>query len=954
MFAKERQIICRLLTLIAKLPSSCGSNILVLIQLRGGSDMAGKRLLLVDANSLANRAFYALPPLSTSSGVPTGAVYGFLTMLLRLIDERKPEYIICAFDHPSPTFRHVEFKDYKGTRKPSPDEFKVQMPVLKEALSVLDLAFLELPGFEADDIIGTLACKYSDEGFSVSILSGDRDCLQLVSDNREVILFVRGITQTREYNRDAVKKDMGIWPEQIPDLKGLAGDQSDNIPGVKGIGEKTAVKLLQEYGSIENIFANIDSVSPNRAQRLLREQKELAYLCKNLAVISCDAPCHVEFETARWDGPDVDKAKEYFRAMEFHSLIKRLSGFEVSGTQEVELAGQQAVSLECHQLGASEIASEGFEVIDSEDKLRRLSEHIAKSGRLSIYAGSTDIDSQVTQDFLWPELLGVSDGKRCFLIDFSQGLFSGSAYYQEIMWKYFGPVFQDPRVEKSGFDLKWLYTMCFHKGIAFCGFKFDAMVAAYLLDPTRTTYRLDGLVKNYLDKDMPSSIQSLSKAERSSEDAQRAHLAHLAKGACFGIELAQPMKADLEKYGLWELAEKVEFPMIEVLASMEALGIGVDIEKGRALRDHFAQRLSELEEEAYEIAGEEFNLGSPKQLSRILFEKLNLTPVKKTKTGFSTDAEVLETLSQAHPLPGKILEHRHYAKLKSTYLDVLEGVINPVTGRIHSTFHQTVTATGRLSSAEPNLQNIPVRGDLGKAIRGIFIPSPGRLFLASDYSQIELRVMAHISDDPSMIAAFRHKEDIHRRTAAEMFGVSQGQVTPELRDKAKAVNFGVIYGISDFGLARNTGVSRDEARRFIETYFDRYPMVKQYMENAIAEARRTGYVTTILGRRRPIPDIHSRLRTSRGFAERTAINTPIQGSAADIIKLAMIRIYSRIKQEGLGSRMILQVHDELIFEILPSEEESMKKIVREEMEGVLGLKVPLVVEIDVGASWYDV
>ncbi len=899
--------------------------------------MAGKRLLLVDANSLANRAFYALPPLSTSSGVPTGAVYGFLTMLLRLADERKPEYIICAFDHPSPTFRHAKFKDYKGTRKPSPDEFKVQMPVLKEALSVLDLAFLELPGFEADDIIGTLACKYSDEGFSVSILSGDRDILQLVGDNREAILFVRGITQTREYNRDAVKKHMGVWPEQIPDLKGLAGDQSDNIPGVKGIGEKTAVKLLEQYGSVENIFANIDKVSPNRAQKLLREQKELAYLSKNLAVISCDAPCRVEFERAKWDGADVDKAKEYFKAMEFHSLVKRFS-----------------VSLESHELGVSEINSEDFEVVDLEHKLRRLSEHIARSGRLSIYAGPTDTGSQATRDFLWPEVLGVSDGSCSFLIDFSQGLFGGSDYYQEIMWKYFGPVFQNPKIEKSGFDLKWLYTMCFHKGVPFCGFKFDAMVAAYLLDPTRTTYRLDSLVKNYLDKDMPSSLQSLAKAERSSEGAQKAHLAHLAKGAYFAIELAQSMKADLEKHGLWELAEKVEFPMIEVLASMEALGIGVDIAKGRALRDQFAQRLSELEKEVYEIAGEEFNLGSPKQLSRILFEKLNLTPVKKTKTGFSTDAEVLEILSQAHPLPAKILEHRHYAKLKSTYLDVLESVTNPVTGRIHSTFHQTVTATGRLSSAEPNLQNIPVRGDLGKAIRRIFIPSPGRLFLASDYSQIELRVMAHISDDPSMIDAFRQKEDIHRRTASEMFGVPQGQVTPELRDKAKAVNFGIIYGISDFGLARNTGVTRDEARKFIETYFDRYPMVKQYMENAITEARRTGFVTTILGRRRPIPDIHSRLRASRGFAERTAINTPVQGSAADIIKLAMIRIYRRIRQEGLGSRMILQVHDELIFEILPSEEESVKKIVREEMEGVLGLKVPLAVEIDVGATWYDV
>lgn len=922
--------------------------------------MDGKRLLLVDANSLANRAFYALPPLSTSKGVPTGAVYGFLTMLLRLLDERKPEYIICAFDHPSPTFRHVEYKEYKGTRKPSPDELKVQMPVLKEALSALKLAFLELPGFEADDIIGTLAYKYSQEGFLVSILSGDRDCLQLAGDNREVILFVRGITQTREYDKDAVKNDMGVWPEQIPDLKGLAGDQSDNIPGVKGIGEKTAVKLLQEYGNIENIFLNIDEVTPKRTQRLLREQKDLAYLSKQLAVISCQAPCHVDYETARWKGFDVGRAREYFTAMEFHSLLNRLTRFEQVGSLELEhttghgAPGQEPFQPELSVETNQRLPCE-FEVIDSEDKLKAFSMQVLKAGQLSVYAGRNNIDSQVTKHFLWPEVMGVSAGDRPYLVDFRHAGRVSSQDYQEIMWNQFGPLLENPKVKKFGFDQKWLYTMCFHKGIHLSGFEFDAMVAAYLLDPTRTTYWLDDLVKNYLAEDMPASIDRLPKAERSTEEARKAHLVHLAKGALFsGPRLAREMKADLEKQGLWDLAREVEFPMIEVLASMEALGIGVDIEKGRALRNQFAQMLSELEKDAYEIAGEEFNLGSPKQLSRILFEKLNLTPVKKTKTGYSTDAEVLETLRSVHPLPGIILEHRHYAKLKSTYLDVLESVINPVTGRIHSTFNQTVTATGRLSSAEPNLQNIPVRGDLGKLIRSIFVPEPGRLFLASDYSQIELRVMAHISEDPSMIAAFRHREDIHKKTASEMFGVSQDQVTSELRDKAKAVNFGVIYGISDFGLARNTGVSREEARKFIETYFNRYPMVKEYMDNMITGARRTGYVTTILGRRRPIPDIHSRLRTVRGFAERTAINTPIQGSAADIIKLAMVRIYKRLSQERLSSRMILQVHDELIFEIIPSEKERVKQMVRQEMEGVMELSVPLEVEIDVGASWYHV
>ncbi|HHX10644.1 MAG TPA: DNA polymerase I [Firmicutes bacterium] len=900
--------------------------------------MAGRRLLLVDANSLANRAFYALPPLSTSKGVPTNAVYGFLTMLFRLIDERQPEYIICAFDHPSPTFRHVEFEDYKATRAPSPDEFKVQIPMLKDALSALDMAFVELPGFEADDIIGTLACKYSAEGFDVLILSGDKDCLQLVGEGREAILFVRGISQHRQYDREAVKQDMGVWPEQIPDFKGLAGDQSDNIPGVKGVGVKTATKLLNQYRDIEQIYANIDQVSPSRVQKLLKDQQQIAFLSKRLATIACGAPCHVDVEDARWDGPDVEKARDYFNNMEFQSLLRRLDRFGEGSAQ----------------IPAEVSRPDAYEVIDSEDKLKALAGRIAESEYMSVYAGMSDIDSQVSRDFLWPQVFGVSSGGQAYLIDFRRGELADPDSYQDIMWKYLGPVLQDSQIKKSGFDVKWLYTLGFHKGIALKGFGFDVMVAAYLLDPTRTTYKLEGLANNYLGEDMPQSIESLPRDQRTGADAQKSHMAHLALGSFFAFKLADKMKSDLETNGLWTLASDVEFPMIEVLAAMEALGIGIDLSKGQELREEFARKLAALEREIYETAGQEFNLSSPKQLSYILFDKLNLLPVKKTKTGYSTDAEVLMTLSAIHPLPEKILDHRHYAKLKSTYLDILESVVNPITGRIHSTFHQTVTATGRLSSSEPNLQNIPVRTESGKAIREIFVPAPGKLFLASDYSQIELRVMAHMSGDDSMIEAFRRDHDIHKATASEMFGVPMDKVTPDLREKAKAVNFGVIYGISDFGLARNTGVSREEARQFIEAYFRRYPLVKQYMDDMVVQARRTGYVTTILGRRRPIPEINSRNRVRRGFAERTAINTPIQGSAADLIKLAMVRLYRRIVKEGLRSRIILQVHDELIFETVPEEQDYMMQMVKEEMEGVMELKVPLKVDIDVGASWADV
>lgn len=934
--------------------------------------MADEKVLLVDANSLANRAFYALPPLSTVKGVPTGAVYGFLTMLLRLIDETKPGYVLCAFDHPSPTFRHQEFEEYKGTRKPSPEEFKEQIPLLKEALSVLNIPIVELPGFEADDIIGTLACTYSRNGFPVTILSGDKDCLQLVGDNREVVIFVRGISETKQYDRDAVIEDMGISPEQVPDFKGLAGDPSDNIPGVKGIGPKTAAKLLQEYGSLENIYANIDKVTPKRVQSLLRDQKDTAFLSKKLATIACDAPCQVDPAQAKWEGPDVAKAKQYFEDMEFRSLLKRLPEFEGTSKEKHE-AGPECSGPEKTIPNAVLFDEEeptgplgGFLVVNSEEKLKKLAARIAQTKQISLYAGPYGAETPSVAQFSWPDLLGVSDGEKPYLVDFSANLSDsklgrlgrpldlGDPDYQDAMWKYIGPILQDPDVKKLGFNQKWPFTISFHKGLDASGLDFDAMVAAYLLDPTRTTYRLDDLVKNYLGEDMPGSYEDFSKNTRDTLEAHDMNRDHLAKGAFLATRLVPHMRQELKDYSLLDLALQVEFPLIEVLADMEATGLGVDLEKGKAIRSEFAMKLEHIQREAYEMAGEEFNLDSPKQISHVLFEKLNLPPIKKTKTGYSTDAEVLETLSETHPLPAKILEYRHYSKLKSTYLDVLENVINPSTGRIHSTFHQTVTATGRLSSSEPNLQNIPVKDEDGKSIRSIFVPAPGKLFLASDYSQIELRIMAHMSQDPSLIMAFRNNEDIHRRTAAEIFGCPLEEVTPELRSKAKAVNFGIIYGISDFGLARNTGVSREEARQFIDTYFQRYPRVKEYMDRAIGEARRTGYVTTILGRRRPIPEINSRNNIARRAAERTAINTPIQGSAADIIKLAMVRIYRRFDEENLGSKMVLQIHDELIFEIPPSEEKIVRKIVEEEMEGVIELKVPLIVQIDVGRSWDEV
>jgi len=886
--------------------------------------MSGKRLLLVDGYSLANRAFYALPPLSNSDGAPTGAVFGFLTMLLRFLQEKKPSHVVVAFDHPSPTWRHREFQDYKATRKPSPEEFKAQIPVLKEVLDALRIPRVEMPGYEADDIIGTLARSWEEKGYPVTILSGDKDCLQIVDELVEAIVPIKGISQVKEYRPDAVRADVGVSPAQVRDLKALAGDASDNIPGVKGIGEKTAVSLLRSYKDLEDIYRHLDEVSPPKVRTLLESGRDKAFLSKKLATIDTVVPLGGQDVEVEWEGPDLEKARALFTKLEFHTLLPRLARLG-PGAEETHTGRPSPVEMVPEAgMPQPDPGQGGTVTLDTPERLASFAEDVRRTGRLAIYA----VDREVTSDFLWPESVGLSCGDGPRLLS----LRGDRASHQEILWNCLQPLLVDEHIEKVGFDLKWVFTLCFKRGVRPRGSFFDILVGAYLLDPTRTAYRLDDMARRYAEIEM-------------TDLSSGAH-------ACFAV--AAGLRQDLRDAGLTDLAEQVEFPLIEVLAAMEAAGIRVDLELGRSIRQGFADVLAKLENDIYNLAGEKFNLGSPKQLAAVLFDKLGLKPVKKTKTGLSTDAEVLEALSLEHELPAKILEYRQYAKLKSTYLDVLEDVVNPTTGRIHSTFHQTVTATGRLSSSEPNLQNIPVRGELGRSLRRIFIPDDGRVFVASDYSQIELRIMAHMSGDPSMIDAFVRGEDIHARTASEIFGVPIDQVSSELRSRAKAVNFGVIYGISDYGLARNTGVSRAEAKSFIDRYFARYPKVREYMDAAVEKARKDGFVTTILGRRRPIPDISSRIRAKRLFAERTAINTPIQGSAADIIKLAMVRIYRRLRDEGFASRLILQVHDELIFEVPPHEEERVCELVRREMEEAMPLKVPLKVDIGVGKSWYDV
>ncbi len=887
--------------------------------------MEKSSLLLVDGHSLANRAFYALPPLSTNKGVQTGAVFGFLSMLIRFIQEKRPTHVAVAFDHPSPTFRHDQFTDYKKTRKPSPLEFTEQIPILKETLESLNLRYIEAPGYEADDIIGTMAVKAEKSGFHTIILSGDRDCLQLVNGNVESILPVRGITLVKVYTPESVKSDMGLEPGQIVDYKALAGDSSDNIPGVKGVGQKTALALLSEYGNLDNVYANLRAVSPLRVQKLLAAGREQAYLSRDLAVIKTDVPLEEQCENFLWQGPVFEKAKAKFTELEFTSLLPRLS--ELDTEHSSQPSGTHA-----------EPSHDRFRAVEKSEDLLSLVNAVKKSKQMSVYAEGTE----VKKGFAWPHVLGISAASDVSYLleapDPENAIREDQTKWHDELWRHLGPLLMDKEIQKIGFDLKWLFSLCFRRGVGLEGSYFDALVGAYLLDPTRNMYKLQEISRKY-------------GAEISFEpDDHR----HYAAGAAALFAVSSGLEQEMDDLGLLSLAEEVEFPLIKVLGAMEASGVEVDLALGQSIRENFGEVLLKLEGEIHQIAGEEFNLGSPKQLSHILFEKLGLKPVKKTKTGYSTDAGVLEILSLEHQLPGLIMEYRQYAKLKSTYLDTLEDVINPVTGRVHSHFHQTVTATGRLSSSDPNLQNIPVRGDLGRSLRRIFIPAAGKLFMAADYSQIELRIMAHMAQDPTMIEAFRKGEDIHARTASEMFGVPIDQVDSDLRSKAKAVNFGVIYGISDFGLARNTGVTREEAKQFIDAYFARYPKVREYMDASIQNASKTGYAVTILGRRRPIPDINARIRQKRGAAERTAINTPIQGSAADIIKLAMVRIHEKLTRRKLSSAMILQVHDELIFEVPPDEESAMKELVTGEMEHVMELSVPLKVGLAVGKSWFDV
>ncbi len=830
------------------------------------------KLLIIDGNSILNRAFYAIKNLTAPDGLHTGGIYGFLTTLFKALDTEEPDMLTVAFDVKAPTFRHKAYDGYKKTRHGMPDELAEQLPVLKDVLGAMNISVLEKPGYEADDIIGTVAAMCEKEGVDCRILTGDRDDLQLISEKTNVLLTTTsgGKTETCLYDIAAVREKYGVSPQSLIEVKGLMGDSSDNIPGVAGVGEKTALSLITKYGTIEEVYAHIDEIRGALSEKLRRGQ-ETAFLSRMLGTICREVPMECTLSDFMRKAPDTEKVSALFSRLRFQSLAEKIG---ITGESAFETVEKEAIP----------------------------------------YKGELDNAAEI--------YLLLSEGTFYFTAD--EVVYQAEA--SEIM-----PLLKNPNVKKICHDIKNIAVCLWRQGISFAGGIFDTALAAYLLDPAMRAYDIKTLSETYLSKS--------------------------AQGCAGEVSLLRPLRealsAEMEKRGQTALYSDLELPLAFVLADMEQTGVFAAGEKLSALSAKLQDEMNVLEKNIYELSGETFNIQSPKQLGVILFEKLGLPAAKKTKSGYSTDVAVLEKLIGKHEIIENILQYRHVSKLKSTYADGLGTFINEKTGRIHSTFHQTVTATGRISSADPNLQNIPVRTALGREIRKVFVAKEDYLLVDADYSQIELRVLAHMAGDKRMQEAFRHGEDIHTHTAAEIFGVPEFMVTPDMRSRAKTINFGIVYGMSDFSLAGNLKISRKEASSYIESYMKTYSGVAAFMEKAIQEAKKDGFVKTILNRRRYVPELRASNFNTRAFGERVAMNAPIQGSAADIIKLAMLRVADALEKGAPRSKLILQVHDELIVEAHPDEVEAVQLIMKREMENAYALSVPLTVDIGCGKSWYD-
>lgn len=902
-----------------------------------------QRVVLIDGNSLLYRAFFAMPHFSTLENQPTNAVYGFTMMLLKLIEEGRPEIIIVAFDAPSKTFRHEEFAEYKAHRKETPDDLKSQGPLAREVVEALGIPLLEVPGYEGDDLIGTLARMAEHDGYDVTIVTGDKDALQLVDDKVSVMITVKGVTETVIYDEAAVEARFGIKPCQLIDYKALMGDSSDNIPGVRGIGEKTAGKLIKEFVTLDNLYENVESVSSAKIRELLITHSDLAVMSKRLATIVTDVPIDIHFPDCHYGNMDAERVGLLFKKLGFRSLMNKIPSY---GKTESKQLIPDILPVKPNNMQNSlfdepvqvVLPSAECIVVTTASDIAALIEEARRSGAISIRIhGNSERGVSAEALGIAVETLPEKSYYVAFNEDTGVSLDSLRA------------LFEDAGIEKYGHNLKFEYEVCRRYGVSFNGPAFDVMLAGYVLDPTRANHALTELAFDYIGIELPIRDAKIGRISRSG--IMHSEAQYYAEQADAIRKLVPVLKGRLLSDKLTSLMMDIEMPLVPILAEMEYSGVAIDREWLFQLSERFGKRIHSLEAEIFELAGTEFNIGSPKQLQYVLFDTLGLPSTKKTKTGYSTDADTLAALAPVHDIVSKILEYRELTKLKSTYADSLPKLIDERTGRIHTSLNQAVTATGRLSSSEPNLQNIPIKTEIGREIRRAFVASPGNVLVSADYSQIELRILAHVSQDPKLIASYKEEEDIHTKTASKLFDVPVSEVTSDMRRQAKTVNFAVIYGMSDYGLSRELNISPSTAKIYIQEYFHEYPGVKTYTTKTLELARSTGYVESLYGRRRYMPELANSNRNVREFAERAAVNMPIQGTAADIVKLAMIRVCDQLKSQGLKSLLVLQVHDDLVFDAPEAELPILIPMIREAMENAVKLDVPLKVEIKVGKDW---
>jgi len=880
--------------------------------------MKNKLVIIVDGNSLINRAFYGVPDLVNKDGVHTNAVYGFFNMLFKLIDDHKPDYLSVAFDVKAKTFRHIQYDKYKGTRKGMPNELAEQMPIIKKILDSLGINRMELPGFEADDLLGTVSTICSDADMKVYIISGDKDILQLVNDNITVLYTKKGISNLKHYKTDDVIEDFGVKPEFVPDYKGLCGDTADNIPGVPGIGDKTTRKLLKQFNTVEEVILNQDEIESVRIKNKIVEHAETAILSKKLATIVKNVPIEFNIENLIIKKPNLEDVVDLLKQYDLKSIITRLKNYSSENQEIVKIASETI----------------------SSKKLADILENTTEFAFKIIY---DNIDIKMNDAIC----LSITTNENNYFVDFS---------INENDIIDLKDIFENEKIEKYGYEMKQDCLILLRYGIKLKSIEFDSYIAKYLIEPSTKKYLLSNSVMEYFTTSITTEEELLGKGakRKNFKDIDIPILKdYLTNYSYFSFKLKEKLSTVLKENEELKLFKEIEMPLISTLADIEYEGFNVDQEYLEHLNVVLTEKVNTLKEEIYQVSEEEFNINSPKQLGVILFEKLGLTPIKKTKTGYSTTHSILEKLKDVHPIIPLVMEYRTYQKLKSTYIDGLFDVINKTSNRIHTSLNQTVTVTGRLSSSNPNLQNIPVRLPFGRKIRKVFVPSKGNILIGADYSQIELRVLAHLSNDEKLVYAYNNDIDIHKLTASQVFNKDISTVTNEERSMAKTVNFGIVYGMSDHGLSEELKISRKKAQLYIENYLSNYSGVKDYMDKIVNDCKTNHFVTTILNRKRYINEINDKNFFKRQFAERTAKNTPIQGSAADIIKIAMIKTNNALKESNLKSKLILQIHDELIIDVVVDELEQVKKILKESMENAYNLNVPLVVDMKEGKSWYE-